>query len=205
MSSEEVKVFFTNVYNILFTHGQRKFPYPLSRPFSYYCAITLVARGDLAFQGPFVRSRFYSETSYILRTGIYSLNDIQHGILRGDDGRMSRWKGHSRWVKGPDSPKWKSALTDVSVIHAALVSSIAKPSLFTLQDDPRLHFVLIGGSVSKKWIADQGVNFVPLITLENLETQLTQATQAMIEEEVDFGYAKKEVNCVFFLNIYFFF
>ena len=87
----------------------------------------------------------------------------------------------------------------------SLLSSIPKPSLFTLQDDPRLHFVLIGGSVSKKWIADQGVNFVPLITLENLETQLTQATQAMIEEEVDFGYAKKEVNCVFFLNIYFFF
>lgn len=66
--------------------------------------------------------------------------------------------------------------------------------MFTLlQADPRLHFVLIGGIMSKSWIASQGFPFVPLLTQEKLEMQLDEATQYTINEEVDFAYAKKEV------------
>ncbi len=154
-----------NIYNIMFIHGQSKLS-PASflecRFFviRFSLSALLVERG-LRDLGGGVHFRFFSDISYQFNHAIFSLNDVQHGLLRSgkmcmrichtstpcltllallvpccfqfqDPIRGRRWKGQLRANRAIESSKkWDLALKKV---------------------DCRIHFVLFGGLVSRTWL-----------------------------------------------------
>lgn len=155
MQAAERQVYFINVYNILFIHAQ-------------------IVHKLLDLSGG-AHFRFFSEMSYQLWGDMYSLNDLQHGLLRSDPARHRRWKGQTKANRALDTPtKWVGALS---------------------KRDCRIHFVLFSGNVSCGWVRKQhGAVEVPFIDFAQPDPQLNDAMQTAIVEQTSFNYSRKEIH-----------
>lgn len=155
LHAAERQVYFSNVYNILFIHAQ-------------------IVHKLLDLSGG-AHFRFFSEMSYQLWGDMYSLNDLQHGLLRSDPARHRRWKGQTKANRALDTPtKWVGALS---------------------KRDCRIHFVLFSGNMSCGWVRkQQGAVEVPFIDFAQPDPQLNDAMQTAIIEQTSFNYSRKEIH-----------
>jgi len=103
LNKTELKAFFLNIYNVLMIHGQ-------------------IVRG--VPNGMWQKTKFFREISYQIGPYVYSLDDIEHGILSGNR-------------KHPNILIRKTLASDDPRLH------------FIVQEfDPRVHFALVCGSKS---------------------------------------------------------
>jgi len=104
LSELERKALFLNLYNIIVIHA--------------YCTIGVPS--SLA-----ARLKFYKTTGYMIENEFYSLDDIEHGILRGN-------------TKHP-----------AVFVFSPQFSNKNDPRLkYTMEKDPRIHFALVCGAKS---------------------------------------------------------
>jgi len=101
LTNNQKKVFFINLYNMLTIHGIIKFGSPTTA---------------------FKRNWFFSNVSYNIGGSRYSLNDIEHGILRGN--------------KTPPG----------GIFRLIQSNEIRAPTILSDTLDPRIHFALVCGA-----------------------------------------------------------
>jgi len=101
LSNQEKKVFFINIYNMLTIHG-------------------IIEHGSP--NNMFRRNWFFSSISYNIGGHRYTLNDIEHGILRGN--------------KTPPGAFFRLIPSN----------DVRAPNILSDQLDPRIHFALVCGA-----------------------------------------------------------
>jgi len=101
LSNQEKKVFFINIYNMLTIHG-------------------IIEHGSP--NNMFRRNWFFSSISYNIGGHRYTLNDIEHGILRGN--------------KTPPG----------GIFRLIPSNDVRAPNILSDQLDPRIHFALVCGA-----------------------------------------------------------
>jgi hypothetical protein len=136
MEGHERKAFFINIYNCLIVHA----------------IISGMIDED---SGTFARLKMYASASYNICGLIFSLNDIENGILRGN--RRSAVPFTSLPFTDPFDPRIK----------------------YSVDCDPRIHFALNCGALGcppiAAYSADERV----------LDAELTRATEGFLEQSVD--------------------
>jgi len=100
LSENDRKAFFLNIYNTLVIHGYVRLGVP---------------------KGSFNRLKFYKTTSYVIGGQMYSLDDIEHGILRCNQ-------------KAPLA--FSAPISNHDPRHEIVLQSL----------DPRIHFALVCGA-----------------------------------------------------------
>jgi len=123
MAAHKILAFFLNVYQILLAHGQLTHGVP---------------------SGNRSRFEFYSEVSYNIHRVTYTLDDIEHKILRG-----GKCNPHLKKIKKTLQRRHSSAGQSPS--DHQLDQRDRKLLELCIPHDPRVQFVLRGTSSSNEW------------------------------------------------------
>lgn len=137
LTNDEKVAFFINIYNAMVIHGR-------------------IVRGMP--QGKWGRVQFFSRVSYCIGGLRYTLNDIEHGILRGN---RKHPYGFRRQFSGANPRRFHSVTTR----------------------DPRIHFALVCGSRSCPPINVYNANNVQSALTAATQSYLSDGAALAVEEQ----------------------
>lgn len=140
LTREETLAFFVNLYNALVVHA-------------------IVVRG--APNKIIQKFMFFNSSCYIVGGLLFSLQEIQNGILRGNQQGLLPWPPFSRKQFGKGDPRRRLALP---------------------RCEPLIHFALVSGC--------KGCPTIKTYTTQNVEKELRLAAQAYLEDDTKVRVAK---------------
>ena len=167
------KAFFINVYNMLTIHG--------------LCSGLLAPSSATS---TIARLKFYATASYVIDGAVYSLNDIENGILRGNKPSAAPFTqppfgaapppSHESEFKNGDQHTTSATRTGADISAGADAGGDPRIK-YVLHCDPRVHFALNCGAMSCP-----PIDVYSTIDPSLLEQQLQMATESFIMSGVRF-------------------